>query len=121
MTDHELQLKAVALRRAMLRRRPPSGSVVTDCGDQMRAEHAPSNPDLYKNLAFGLEIAGTAKDEIERRQSATSESSPPPSQTFSTTLTVDPNNSPGLYTVRCTVIDHIGGGRQTQVANFSLP
>lgn len=69
----------------------------------------------------GQRIDGLSKDEIERRQSATSESSPPPSQTFSTTLTVDPNNSPGLYTVRCTVIDHIGGGRQTQVANFSLP
>jgi outer membrane biosynthesis protein TonB len=69
----------------------------------------------------GQRIDGLSKDGIERRQSATSESSPPPPQNFSTTLTVDPDNAPGLYTVRCTVHDMIGGGKQVLIANFTLP
>jgi hypothetical protein len=69
----------------------------------------------------GVRIDSLSSDEIEHRQDTTRESSPPPTQTFSTTLTVDPNNAPGLYTVRCTVSDVIGGTQQTQVANFTLP
>lgn len=69
----------------------------------------------------GQRMDGLSKDGIERRQSATSESSPPPPQTFSTTLTIDPDNPAGLYTVRCTVHDMIGGAKQVVVANFTLP
>ncbi len=69
----------------------------------------------------GKRIDTLSNDEIEHREATTNESDPPPTQSFSTTLTVDPSNTPGLYTVKCTIHDLIGGDSQTQVANFSLP
>lgn len=69
----------------------------------------------------GQLIESLSKKVIEHRQSATSESSPPPPQRFSTTLTVNPNNAEGRYTVRCTVRDQIGGGQQVALGFFELP
>jgi hypothetical protein len=78
------------------------------------------NEDVETRNPSGERIDSLSKDGIERYQGATS-SKDPPAHVFQTTLTVDPGNPPGTYTVRATVHDMIGGGKGSHEVTFELP
>lgn len=89
-------------------------------GFQTQPHDSGARPDLVEDVETrgpdGRRIASLSKENIERFQEAAETS-----HTFTTTLTVDPNNPPGTYRVLLTVHDMIGGSKASQEVTFELP
>jgi hypothetical protein len=93
---------------------------LTVSGFQSRASAAGQVADVVENVETrgpdGQRLPALSKDEIERYQGPAVAA-----YTFSTTLTMDPSNTPGTYRIVLTAHDMIGGGQVTQEAAFEFP